>query len=705
WKKTAAFLDDMIVTSVLHDNENNYWFTTIGEGVFFIPSINVMSYTIDDGLPGKTIYSLAEDDAGNIWMGFDDLRYGIIKDNEFFKTQLMSYKPVLRKRITNIMIHSDGSVWLAGDNGVFRISENDTSVIYHRVCKFILEGFDNNVWLSTVYGTISFNKESEYLFKNIEKNDKLIKLRINRERTHALCFDSNNNLLLGTNNGLKIFDGDTILCYPYDDPLLKRRITGIQLSKKGAIWFSTYGWGIGILKNDSLITLTIEDGLTSNICNSLYLDDDDNAWVATNKGLNKISFFSDSTIEIKTFTTRDGLVSNDINAVLKKGDTVWVATAKGLSYFEEGINKNKPPPKVYITKFQVSDKDSFITSNNNTFPYSFNNISIEYAGISFYSRGDVLYKYKLTGTDTSWNYTRSTIVEYPSLLPGEYQFIVNAANADGIWSIEPEQISFIIEKPFWLKWWFLLLEALSLSILISIVIYYVVVRINIKEQKKLSVKVKLAEAEQKALRAQMNPHFIFNSLNTIQGFIIENDKKTAYIYLEKFGSLIRKTLENSRERSIPVKKELETLELYLELEKKRFEEKFDYVFDIDPQIDTNNIMIPPMIFQPIVENAIKHGIMPGKTKGKIVIGVKKGKGKIICSVQDNGIGREKAARLNANQLKQHKSLGLQITQERIELFSSTLQDDQTMNITDLKNDTGESAGTRVEINIPVDYEL
>ncbi|PCJ87062.1 MAG: hypothetical protein COA57_05125 [Flavobacteriales bacterium] len=702
WNKTAEYLNGKIVTSVLQDNEANYWFTTLGHGVFFIPSRNVISYTVDEGLADKTAYSLAQDSKGNIWMGMDNQKFSVFKDNQLTNGRIRSKDPLVRKRITNIMMHSDGSIWLAGDRGVFRINEGDTAVIYSGACKFILEGKDNNVWISTVFGAVSFDKANEAIIKNDSRRIELKKLCVNTNRTHAMCYDANNNLLLGTNEGLQLFNGDTVLWYPYEHPLLKERITSIQLSNDGAIWFGTSGMGIGVLRDDSLIHLTTRDGLSSNICNSLYIDDDNNAWAATNKGLNKINISLTYTIEVKKFTRSDGLASNSINAVHKHGDTVWAATAKGLSYFaESNMNQRKPPPKIKVTKFTVSDNEKFIINADHTYPHSFNNISIEYTGISYYSQGDIQYKYKLVDADTSWNYTRSTIVEYPSLPYGEHQFIVNAANYDGVWSNEPAQISFTIDKPFWSQWWFLLLEVIGMGLFMSIVIYYIIVRVNMREQRRISFRMKLAEAEQQALRAQINPHFIFNSLNTIQRFIIKNEKETAYVYLEKFGSLIRKILKNSREELIPIQEELETLELYLELEKKRFEEEFDYVFTIDPQIETNNIKIPTMLLQPLVENSIKHGIMPSKTRGEIVVNITKAEEVIICSVQDNGIGRAKAAKLNEGKFKRHKSLGLNITQERIELLRSNSQDDYNMKITDLKNDRGESTGTLVEIIIPL----
>jgi len=223
------------------------------------------------------------------------------------------------------------------------------------------------------------------------------------------------------------------------------------------------------------------------------------------------------------------------------------------------------------------------------------------------------------------------------------------------------------------------------------------------DKEKLTSKFRheLAEAEAKALRAQMNPHFIFNSLNSINCFIIDKDHTKASEYLIKFARLIRLILENSSYETIPLAKELESLELYIVLEGLRFENKFVCVYHIDKCIDKQAIMIPPMLLQPFVENAIWHGLMHKDTAGSISIIIKRtGPGLLKISILDDGVGREKAAEINSKS-GTHKSFGIEVTTHRIEMMNKLNSTGAQMHIIDLKDEQGRASGTRVDLIIPV----
>jgi len=222
------------------------------------------------------------------------------------------------------------------------------------------------------------------------------------------------------------------------------------------------------------------------------------------------------------------------------------------------------------------------------------------------------------------------------------------------------------------------------------------------EREKLTeeFKKKLAQANAKAIRAQMNPHFIFNCLNSINSFIIDQEHQVASEYLIKFSRLIRLIMENSKNETIPIEKELEALKLYVLLEGIRFENKFTYEFHIDKSIDLAMTMIPPMLIQPFVENAIWHGLMHKKSAGSIDIIIKdSGSKSLKISIIDNGIGRQKAAELKSKS-GTHKSFGMEITSNRIEMMNKLNLGGASMNIIDLKDDQGHASGTRVDLIIP-----
>jgi sensor histidine kinase YesM len=204
----------------------------------------------------------------------------------------------------------------------------------------------------------------------------------------------------------------------------------------------------------------------------------------------------------------------------------------------------------------------------------------------------------------------------------------------------------------------------------------------------------------KALAQQMNPHFIFNTLNSIQYFIYQNDKESSTNYLAKFASLMRKTLYNSREDFVSVKEEIEAISLYLELEKMRFQNKFEFEIHIDEEIDKNNYKIPTLLIQPYLENSIWHGITHLEGKGLIKLQLKNNVKNIICIIEDNGIGRKKAAEINTQKRKSHVSMGASITEKRIELINVLYKQSLTINYTDIIDEKGNPKGTKVEINIP-----
>lgn len=212
---------------------------------------------------------------------------------------------------------------------------------------------------------------------------------------------------------------------------------------------------------------------------------------------------------------------------------------------------------------------------------------------------------------------------------------------------------------------------------------------------------RISELNQQNLRQQMNPHFIFNTLNSIQYYVFRNDKIASNNYMSKFATLMRKTLENSRHTAIPVKDEVDALELYLELESIRFKEKFEWKINFDEDIDLYLFKIPTMLIQPYVENAISHGLMhKDNGKGRVTIDLRMADGAILCTVEDNGVGRERASGLKTGE-KNHHSLGTRITESRLKLVNELYGRKMRVKYTDLEDEEGNATGTRVEISIPI----
>ena len=235
----------------------------------------------------------------------------------------------------------------------------------------------------------------------------------------------------------------------------------------------------------------------------------------------------------------------------------------------------------------------------------------------------------------------------------------------------------------------------------GIIFLIILMGLILLRQNKIKSQQKTLMLEQRLLRSQMNPHFIFNSLSSIQGFMMEKDTRTASKYLSKFAKLIRNILDNSSEEYVPLDKEISTIENYLELQKVRYEGKFDYSIEVDESIEPESVIIPPMLAQPFIENAIEHGIKHKGSKGNIKVGFKLNKQSLIYVVEDDGIGREKAQEIQKKQNTDHKSLATSITQERIKVINKKSKHKITLEIIDLKNDEGKGTGTKVVFKVPV----
>jgi sensor histidine kinase YesM len=249
----------------------------------------------------------------------------------------------------------------------------------------------------------------------------------------------------------------------------------------------------------------------------------------------------------------------------------------------------------------------------------------------------------------------------------------------------------------------LLIYGFALFTILTLTIGYLLQRASrLKAKRRISdMNRQISEITQANLRQQMNPHFIFNTLNSIQYYMYQHDKLATNNYLTKFSNLMRKVLENSQHTSVPLSDELAALNLYLELESLRFKDRFDYTVRVDEEIDPTMFKVPTMLIQPYVENSITHGLMPGKGKGSVTIEIKSGKDCLICIIEDNGIGRDAAREKNGKSDLNHNSLGTRITNSRLDLVNSLYGTSLKTIYTDLRNDSGEATGTRVEIHIPI----
>ena len=307
------------------------------------------------------------------------------------------------------------------------------------------------------------------------------------------------------------------------------------------------------------------------------------------------------------------------------------------------------------------------------------------------------FRYRLTGLETEWRETDDHSLHYPAVAPGNYRFELQAIDPDWHRTSSVVSFAFTIRPPWWHTWWAYALFAVVFAGIIYALFRYRLNKIRLQHKMVLQ-QHKAAELEMQALRAQMNPHFIFNCLSSINRYILKNESEIASEYITKFSRLIRLILQNSQAAFIPLDSELESLQLYMALEVLRFNNHFDYTISIADDLDTSEIRVPPLIIQPFVENAIWHGLMQAKKKGRLDIELFRHNGELCCKITDDGVGRKKAAELKTSAT--YKSMGLKITADRIAILNQHKQS-ELIKITDLMLPDGTAGGTEVFFKIPL----
>lgn len=352
--------------------------------------------------------------------------------------------------------------------------------------------------------------------------------------------------------------------------------------------------------------------------------------------------------------------------------------------------------QVEICGFSVFDKkiqvDSFITSHTPVvLSYNNNFVSIEFSALTYTDIRQINYYYRMTGVDQKWIHTTTKqFADYTDLHPGQYLFEVKADYGYGPTSVT--SLAIMVTPPWWETWWFRILCLLALGSLI-----YMIVRNRIETiRKEAALKHRIAETEMMALRSQMNPHFIFNCINSIDAMIQRNDKYKATVYLNKFAKLIRNVLDSSKQNKISLSRDMETLQLYIDLELFRHQDKFTASVTADEELLQNDYKVPPLIVQPYVENAILHGLRHKMDHpGKLSVSVTKKDECILYVIQDNGVGRKA---FNGDSRKDSNGYGMQISSDRVRLFNN--EEIASVHITDLE-DNGIPAGTRVEVQLKI----
>lgn len=525
------------------------------------------------------------------------------------------------------------------------------------------------------------------------------------------CLLNDTELLLGSDSSLLKFNIETQKITRIAKKLPKEAITRILKVNEEEVWVSTLASGVYKInvKQDSILQHLEEiNGLLSNNIMGIALDRYQNLWIGTNRGfqcyntknnhafiLNSASGLCTNNISYNFSITEDNYVNHSIPGVLLRFsiDSVLQLNSNG-----------KKPIITNVLSYNNQPILSLKAGSWNFVPGD-NIISVYFSTLDFKYPEGIKYRYKLVGYDKDWFEPNEKIptARYTKIPPGRYTFLIEASEQNGAWTGLVSESNFIFE-PFWYQTT-IFKTLVILLVLASIFITY---KLRVKHlQKQAATRAnfekRIIEVRLDALRSQMNPHFMFNSLNSVNHLIIKGDNLTASEYLIKFSRLLRRVLNNSRSDQITLQEEIETIKLYLELERKRFSNAFDFSINVADEIITEEINIPPMMVQPYVENSIWHGLMHLENKkGTIAIDVEMIDNNLLSiKIEDNGIGRKAAAENQKGELKTYKSHGLKITKERMELLEKKFDHTLKVKIEDKINPEGIAEGTIVWVTLQV----
>ncbi len=678
------------VNRLFVDKENNTFLLTKNGGIYVKSNADIKQKNIEGNDNKNLSVEYLNGNSTSIFIGASaSTPLSSYKNNlNFLENLFPSNKLKTEGPICYINEIVDKEIIVASIFGLFKLSKTNSKLIIGPLAIKYLQETSNHYLMGTTDKLLLVSKLD---FKVLDT--------LWNERTAAAIFASN-TYYIGTINGLYILNLNKTSTYLGDNiPIFQRRISSIKNASDGTIWVATYDAGIVAYKNGKVLQVFNDsNGLTSNICRNLFINGNF-LWVGTDKGLNKIDISKPPYKVVINYTTTDGLASNMINAVYTDSNMVYVGTPEGLTFFDETKIINDSKCDMRVLGITVSGKEQQWDSSKILLRHKDDNIRFDFVALSFKSAGDITYSYRLVGLDgDEWKTTRENYLAYPTLPSGIYSLEIFATNKFGVKS-EIVKIDFEIEKKLIEKLWFrLLLLLLSLGL----IYFYVNRRINkIKERarEKQIIANKLNEMEQMALRSQMNPHFIFNCLNSIQDYVINSDVQGANKFITDFSRLIRSTLDNSSKKTITIDDEIKYLSNYLTIEQYRFENKFDYNIYIDERINLYDNHIPPMLLQPYIENAIRHGINNKKEGvGLIQINILKQANNLICEIIDNGVGRKAAMELKGKNVIEYQSKGMELTAKRIQLLNKNIGENIVIKIEDVEPP---KMGTKVTVFIPM----
>ncbi len=716
------------ILSLFCDRFGLLWISTAAGGVNVIdPTLENFELLQSPAYNGKGIFnnaisSFTEDFNSKLYVGTGNGLTVIDKQAQsvetFFPNKIKNKGP-LNAWIRGLCTDKFGKVWIATAGGGISKFDPNNRTFEHYVLEdkggllsnYIYSIYCSNrgeIYASSTNGAMIYDRKTNK-FKDLSKTPPFSQLE--KVAVWKFTEDTEGRLLVCVpSRGVYRFDENKKQVRLFgvgkgaDVQIVDIPVWGVYEDVHKQIWFGTnQGLSIYNETEDLVTNMNTETGLADDVIYGFLGDENHHIWMSTNKGLLR---YMPETRSFLQYGTEDGLQSKEFNqeAFYEGSDgLLYFGGVKGFNFFDPlRIGVQRKAPTCLITQVSIDEQQQRTAISLNSskllyLDYLKQILSVEFGVLNYYLSEKARYRYKLSGQADDWILLgNSNRIVFSNLLPGKYQLEVQASINGNDWSAFPAVLNFVIKPPFFRTWWFILLMV-CLLFLLTISIYRMRVR-QVRKQAELSLQ--MSELKMQALRAQMNPHFIFNSLNSIQHLVIKNESQQAFSYLSKFSKLLRMILETSDKPYILLEKEVEVLKLYLELEKLRFDSQFISYFELEDESEWADLKIPTLMLQPFVENAIWHGLLPKEGEKKLWIRIRVKEGYLLLEIEDNGIGRKKSGEIKSLQTVKYESRSTAINENRLNLIEERYRDYSTIEYIDLE-ESGKAIGTLVKLTFPI----
>ncbi len=711
------------IQCAFQDHEGNIWFGTDGAGVLLYLGDRFVTFTVKDGLCSDQVMSVTPDSRGDLWLGTYD--NGLCRLDGMAMITTLDGLP--NNTIWSGLLAQDGTMWFGTSDGLARVvngvverPQGEAPLAGSRV--FALhQDPSGRIWCGTREGLFSLAPDGSTTTAARGAGAPQRSVR-------AIIGLPDGTLELAGDDGCYRYRNGSFLRIGESEGLCDETALCLLRDQAGRTWVGTAN-GLSCLKDGGARCIRMAQDFGSNYIDFLIADEHGLVWAGTNNGLFRFhpdSLLADSSAYTH-ITLSDGLRGLEFNLnaahAWTKGRLLF-GSASGTvlhSPLTNGHAASDPVPRVHITGVRSflqpsAWKDACDSLDADGLPaglhlsYRRHYLTFDYTAVAFNRPEQVRFRYRLTGLDPDWlPATEARFASFSNLPHGDYTFEVMAAVGNGPWSA-PATFSFRIDPPYWARWWFFAACAAAAAALAWGIHRIRTQRRERRERtRQLVLRSRMLQLEQQALNANMNRHFVFNALNSIQFHINRQDRATASRYLTSFAKLIRKNLDASQSDTTTLAEELERLELYLKLEHMRFKDKFRYTIAVDPAVDATQVRLPAMMLQPYVENSIWHGILPMGHQGHVEITVEPttDADRVMVRIADDGIGVDESRKAKAGQENDHISRGIEITKGRADVL-------RRLELTDIRIDgpkqrwdlaSQRSIGTEVTIELPVQQSV